>query len=194
MNKYLKKIKSIIKPKPFYMKDNKKYKKFDIGDYTYGRPKIIGFDGNNTLKVGKFCSIASNITIFLGVEHQTRWVTTYPFVQFPELIKGKEVNKSKGSVIIGNDVWIADDALILSGVTIGDGAVIAAKSVVTKDVQPYEIVGGNPAKHISFRFSEDQIEQLLKIKWWNWNIEKIKLELDLILSNNIDNFIQKHSQ
>lgn len=80
----------------------------------------------------------------------------------------------------------------LSGVTIGDGAVIAARSVVTKNVKPYEIVGGNPARHIKFRFSESQINSLLEIKWWNWDIEKIKANFDLILSPNIDDFISKH--
>ncbi len=192
MNKLLKKIKRVIKPKPFYMKDNKKYKSFDIGEYTYGRPKVLGFDGRHTLSVGRFSSLASNITIYLGVEHQTRWVSMYPFLEFPELIKGKEVNRSKGNVTIGNDVWIADDALILSGVTIGDGAVIGAKAVVAKDIKPYEIVAGNPAKHVRFRFSEEQIEKLLEIKWWNWDIDKVKSEIELILSDNIDNFIEKH--
>jgi len=192
MNKLFKKIKRIIKPKPFYMKDNKKYKHFDIGDYTYGRPKVIGFDGRATLSVGRFSSLATNITIYLGVEHQTRWVSMYPFLEFPELIRGKEVNRSKGDVVIGNDVWIADDALILSGVTIGDGAVIGAKAVVAKDVKPYEIVAGNPARHVRFRFSDDQIEKLLEIKWWNWDIEKVKSEIDLILSGEVDTFIEKH--
>ncbi|MEA1914883.1 MAG: CatB-related O-acetyltransferase [Campylobacterota bacterium] len=192
MNSFLKKIKSIIKPKPFYMKDNKKYKIFEIGDYTYGRPKVIGYDGRYTIKVGRFSSLATNITIFLGVEHQTRWVTTYPFLEFPDLIKGKEVNKSKGNVIIGNDVWIADSAMILSGVTIGDGAVVGARAVVAKDVQPYEIVGGNPAQHIRYRFDEETREKLLEIKWWDWNIEKVKSEIDLILCDDISTFVNKH--
>jgi len=188
----LKKIKNYFKNKPFYMKDNKKYKNYTIGNHTYGRPKIIGYDGKYVLKVGSFCSIASNITIYLGVEHQTKWVTTYPFIEFSHLTKNKILNKSKGDVIIGNDVWIADGALILSGVTIGDGAVIGARAVVTKNVAPYEIVGGNPAQHIRFRFSPQQIESLLAIKWWTWDIEKIKENFDLILSPNIDDFIQKH--
>lgn len=189
----LKKIKEYIKAKkyPFYMKDNKKYKKHDIGEYTYGRPNVFGDDA--ILKIGKFCSLAMNTTIYLGAEHQTKWVTTYPFfVKFKEA--SHTSNTTKGNVIIGNDVWLADGVLILSGVTIGDGAVIAARSVVTKDVKPYEIVGGNPAKHIKFRFSESQINSLLEIKWWNWDIEKIKANFDLILSPNIDDFISKHKE
>lgn len=164
-----------------------------IGEYTYGRPTVLGFNNTSTLHVGKFCSIASNVTIYLGVEHQTKWITTYPFVEFPDLIKNRPVNLSKGDVVIGNDVWIADGALILSGVTIGDGAVIGARSVVAKDIKPYEIVAGNPAKHIRFRFNPDQIGKLMAIKWWYWDIEKIKDNFDLILNNNIDLFIERHS-
>ena len=185
------KIKRFIKEKkyPFYMCENKKYKRYDIGQYTYGKPKVFGDEAN--LKIGKFCSIAMGTTIYLGAEHHMDWVTTYPF--FAKFDEAKHTsNTTKGDVIIGNDVWIADGALILSGVTIGDGAVIGARAVVTKNVAPYEIVGGNPARHIRFRFSPEQIESLLIIKWWDWDIEKIKENFDLILSPNIDNFIQKH--
>ena len=187
----LKKIKRILKPKPFYMKDNKKYKHFEIGDYTYGKPNIQGYDGRATFKIGRFCSIASNVTIFLGIEHRTDWITTYPFVEFPECCKSG-VNKSKGDVTIGNDVWVGDGALILSGVSIGNGAVIGARAVVTKDVKPYEIVAGNPARHIRFRFDEETIAGLTKIRWWDWPIEKIKAESDTILSENTAEFITKN--
>jgi len=184
-------LKRYIKEKkhPFYMKDNKKYKKYDIGEYTYGRPKIFGNEAN--LKIGKFCSIAMGTTIYLGSEHHTEWITTYPsFAKFKKANFAS--NTTKGDVIIGNDVWIGDSALILSGVTIGDGAVIGARAVVTKDVKPYEVVAGNPAKHIRFRFSKEQIKKLLEIKWWNWDIEKIEENFDLLLSNNIEAFIKKH--
>ena len=184
-------IKRYIKEKrhPFYMADNKKYKKYDIGKYTYGRPKIFGNEAN--LKVGKFCSISMTTTIYLGAEHHIDWVTTYPFfAKFKEA--SSKANTTKGDVIIGNDVWIGDGAMILSGVTIGDGAVVGARALVTKDVKPYEIVGGNPAKHIKYRFNEEQIEKLLKIKWWNWSIEKIIDNFDLILNDDIDTFIAKH--
>jgi len=174
------------------MIDNKKYKNFNIGAYTYGEPKLYASEGS--FSIGKFCSIASDVIIYTGAEHQTSWVTTYNFVKFAEKLPKREITKSKGKVIIGNDVWIAHGALILSGVTIGDGAVIGARAVVTKDVKPYEIVGGNPAKHIRFRFSEEQIEKLLKIKWWDWDIKKIEANFDLILSDDIDKFIQKNKQ
>lgn len=170
------------------MSENKKYKRFQVGKTTYGRPSVFG-DGN--LKIGNFCSISTTATISLGEEHHSEWISTYPMdVLFK--IKNKKTTYSKGDVTIGNDVWIADGALILSGVTIGDGAVIGAKAVVAKDVKPYEIVAGNPARHVRYRFNEDQIEKLLEIKWWNWDIEKVKLEIELILSDDIDKFIEKH--
>ncbi|MEI6155241.1 MAG: CatB-related O-acetyltransferase [Deltaproteobacteria bacterium] len=101
--------------------------------------------------------------------------------------------RDKGDVIIGNDVWIGQGVTILSGVSIGDGAVIAAKSIVTKSVKPYEIVGGNPSKHIRFRFSEDYIEKMLKIQWWNWEISKITENIELLTSDNLLVFLDRHS-
>ena len=97
---------------------------------------------------------------------------------------------SKGNIVIGNDVWIAQDATILSGVTIGDGAVIGANSVVTKDVEPYTIVAGNPARPISKRFDDQTIEDLLRIKWWNLPMEDLEKKKDLIFSTDIEAFIR----
>jgi virginiamycin A acetyltransferase len=99
---------------------------------------------------------------------------------------------TKGNVIIGNDVWIAENATIISGVTIGDGAVIANNSHVVKNVEPYSIVGGNPAKLIKYRFTKDQIDKLLSIKWWYWTDNKINENIHLLCNNNIDNFISLH--
>ncbi len=184
----IKKIKEFIKElrRPYYTNKKKRYKNFSIGNYTYGSPKIYANPEN--FKIGKFCSIASDVVFYAGGEHNYNWISSY---NFSPKFKCIPCTKSKGDVIIGNDVWLADGVLVLSGVTIGDGAVIAARSVVTKDVKPYEIVGGNPARHIKFRFSESQINSLLEIKWWNWDIEKIKANFDLILSPNIDDFISK---
>jgi acetyltransferase-like isoleucine patch superfamily enzyme len=177
----------------FFTKDiiHEKYRK-NIGDYTYGSPKIFDWGEGATLKIGKFCSIADGVVIFLGGEHRTDWVTTYPF-SAPELnqyfptaknIKGHP--KTKGDVIIGNDVWLGYNSIILSGVKIGDGAVIGACSVVTKNVPPYTIVAGNPAKIIRKRFSTKIIKKLLKIKWWNWPIEKIKKNVKFLCTNNLE--------
>jgi len=186
------KLKKFFKEKrhPYYMIDNKKYRNFDIGKYSYGKPKIYASPGSFSL--GKFCSIADGVVIYTGAEHRIDWVTSYNFEKFPEFLINKDMTQSKGNVKIGNDVWIADGAIILSGVNIGDGAVVGARAVVTKDIQPYEIVAGNPAKHIRYRFDEDSRNKLLKIKWWDWDIEKIKLEFDLMLNDDIKKFISKH--
>jgi len=185
----LKKIKSYFKEKrkSYYTNKNKRYKKFKIGEYTYGKPKI--YSDPESIEIGKFCSLADGVTIYSGGEHNYNWVSTYNF--FPRL-SNKICSKSKGKVKIGNDVWIADGALILSGVTIEDGAVIGARAVVSKDVAPYEIVAGNPARHIRYRFDAETIQELSEIKWWDWDIEKIKDNFDLILSDDISKFIEKH--
>jgi len=186
-----KKIKKLIKEKrhPYYMNENKKYKKYKIGVYTYGKPKI--YANENSIEIGSFCSIADGVTIYSGAEHHHDWISSY---HFSAKFECKECSTTKGYVSIGNDVWIGDGALILSGVTIGDGAVIAARAVVVKDVKPYSIVGGNPAKHIKFRFDEKHIKQLLNIKWWYWEIEKIRKNFNLILNDDIHAFIKKHTK
>ena len=115
----------------------------EIGDYTYGIPNIKAWDESTKIKIGKFCSIAQGVTILAGGEHQSKWVTTYPFnalLQTFSHIQGHP--KTKGDINIGNDVWLATDVKILSGVNIGDGAIIAAGSVVTKDIPPYALGGG----------------------------------------------------
>lgn len=166
------------------------YKKYDIGAWTYGEPRICDWGEGTTLKIGKYCSIAEGVTIFLGGNHRTDWVTTFPFSKLwseASHIPGHPA--SNGNVVIGNDVWIGFQSLILSGVTIGDGAVIAARSVVTKNVPPYAIVGGSPAKVLHMRFSPDEIHWLLSIAWWNWPEEKIVNALPLLLNENITPFI-----
>jgi acetyltransferase-like isoleucine patch superfamily enzyme len=157
---------------------------YDIGDFTYGTPTVLAWGEGTRLKIGKFCSIAENVTIFLGGNHKTEWVTTYPFpalyVQFPEASHIPGYPATKGGVEIGNDVWIGYSAMILSGVKIADGAVIAAGAVVTRDVGPYEIWGGNPAKLIKKRFSDTTINRLLLEKWWDWPIEEIRKRMDYL--------------
>ena len=164
------------------------------GRGSYGDPKVLSYGEGAHLQIGQFCSIAEGVTIFLGGEHRPDWVTTYPFNVLRRETAGhvKGHPKTKGDVKIGNDVWIGRDACILSGVTIGDGAVIGARALVAKNIPPYAIVGGNPAKIIRFRFDETTIQKLLAIAWWNWPDEKINSSIDLLLSNEVGNFISHY--
>lgn len=163
---------------------------FHMGEGSYGSPTVLSWGEGTIGRVGKYSSIASGVIIMLGGEHRTDWVTTYPFsALWPEAAHIQGHPKTKGNVFIGHDVWIGHDAFILSGVTIGSGAVVAAKSVVTKDVPPYAIVGGNPAKIIRYRFDNETILKLLSIAWWDWPREEISHAIPYLLSDNIQNFI-----
>lgn len=177
--------------KKFFTRDFPAYRQYEIGEYTYGQPTVLyGNEPGAKLVIGRFCCIADGVIILLGGNHRIDWVTTYPFnIIFEEFKEIKGHPATKGDVIIGNDVWIGQQAMILSGVNIGDGAVVAARSVVTKNVEPYTIVGGNPARPIRRRFSEEIIHRLLKIQWWNWDIEKIKEFVPLLMNNNIEAFL-----
>lgn len=166
------------------------YPHFAIGRASYGDLKILEWGNDAQLRIGAFCSISNEVTIFLGGEHHIDWVTTYPFpALWPSASHIKGHPLSKGDVVIGNDVWIGYKATILSGVTIGDGAVVGAHSLVTKDVPPYTIVAGNPAKIVRKRFDDATIERLLKIAWWNWDDQTIEHFLPLLLQNDIAAFL-----
>ena len=142
--------------------------------------------------VGKFCSIACGAKfIFTSANHSLKSLSTYPFPIFFEEW-GLDVSDitdawdNKGDIIVGNDVWIGYEAVILSGVTIGDGAIVGSRAVVTKDIPPYTIVGGVPAKPIRKRFDDVTIARLLELKWWDWSEERIKANLKIIQSGRID--------
>nr|WP_281415630.1 CatB-related O-acetyltransferase [Pelotalea chapellei] len=161
-----------------------------IGAFTYGIPKVY-FHDSNKLIIGKYGSISSKVVIFLGGEHRTDFVSTFPFNQFFSTHRYLEGHPAtRGDVTIGNDVWIGFGSLIVSGVTIGDGAVIGANSVVTKPVPPYAVVAGNPAKIIRYRFSNEIIERLLVIKWWNWNSEDINEGVPFLFNTDISAFFR----
>jgi len=171
-------------------RNNPQYSEYCIGRFTYGEPTVMNW-GEASLEIGSFCSISTNVTILVGGNHRTDWVTTFPFSALWEGyhdITGHPA--TNGNVIIGNDVWIGTGVTILSGVTIEDGAVIGAGSVVTKNVAPYTIVAGNPARLIRKRFDDDLIDKLLKIKWWEWNVERIRENIHLMLSQDIEEFIR----
>lgn len=165
-----------------------------IGKHTYGIPNI-SWDrySHSKILIGSFCSIAENVTFFNGSNHNVKWISTYPFrIMFNMEGKYDDGHPStKGNIIIGNDVWIASNVTILSGVEIGDGAVIGANSLVTRNIEPYSVYAGNPARFVKKRFSEDQIEKLLMIKWWAWHDDDIKNAVHLLCSDNINEFIKE---
>lgn len=151
---------------------------------------------HDKLQIGKFCSIACGVKfLFNSANHTLSSLSTYPFPLFFEEwgLEKKDVTNAwdnKGDIVIGNDVWIGYEAVILAGVTIGDGAIIGTRAVVTKDVPPYTIVGGVPAKPIKKRFSEETISALLEIQWWNWSEERIARNIGAIQSGNIEQLKQ----
>lgn len=160
-----------------------------IGDYSYISGPINYIEA---ARIGKFCSIARQTVIGVS-DHNYNWVTTHPIIvdKRYRFISENEPEPQKAAPIIGNDVWIGINSIIQRGVEIGDGAVIAAGSIVTKNVEPYSIVGGVPAKHLKYRFTEKQIEALMKIKWWDWERERIKEEsrymydIEMFIARNI---------
>ena len=182
-----------------------KNQSIEVGNYTIyndfvSDPRL--FEKNNVLYhypinhdrliIGKFCSIACGAKfIFNCANHTLKSLSTYTFPLFYEEwdLPKSEVAAAwdnKGDIVIGNDVWIGFEAVILAGVKIGDGAIIGARAVVTKDVPPYSIVGGIPAKVIRKRYSPDIIEQLLSLKWWDWTKEKIKRNLPFIMAGKLN--------
>ena len=172
---------------------NPAYSPYEIGDWTYGLPAVVCYGEGVKLKIGKFCSIADGVVFLLGGEHRMDMVTTYPLnAFFPFADSQMSHRKIKGDIIVGNDVWIGRNALILSGVTIGNGAVIGAGAVIAKDVPPYAMVVGNPAKVLRLRFDEATIEALNRIAWWDWPMEKVQESLPLLLSEDIQGFVDKY--
>jgi virginiamycin A acetyltransferase len=172
-----------------------------VGDYTYyddpenpqdfERNVLYLYDMyGDKLIIGKFCAIAPRVKFFMnGANHKINAFTTYPFGLFGQ---GWEAgipdikDLTRGDTVIGNDVWIGYESLIMPGVKIGDGAIIAARSMVTEDVEPYTIAGGNPVRPIRKRFNDDVIELLQQLRWWDWDIEKITANIAILCSMDID--------
>ena len=163
-----------------------------IGQGTY--ESIIRRGTFNKITIGNYSSIADGCVCDGGFGHNTKFVTTYPLnekLKNCAHLAGHPV--CRGDISIGSDVWIGEGCLIMSGVTIGDGAVIGARSIVTKDIPPYTIAVGSPAKITRKRFTDEQINKLLDIKWWNWSEQKIIDNAHLLMSDDINSFITAHS-
>ncbi|MGL4243377.1 MAG: CatB-related O-acetyltransferase, partial [Beijerinckiaceae bacterium] len=161
---------------------------FEIGDWSYGRPKVRFPESGAKLSIGRFCSIADGVEILLGGNHRLDFATTYPFGAmtgvWPEAAGRTDFHASKGDVTIGHDVWLGSQCMIMSGVTVGHGAVVAARAVVTRDVPPYAIVGGNPAKIIRRRFEPAVVERLLAARWWDLPRDRIAGLIPLLQSGD----------
>ena len=185
----------------------------EVGDYTIYNDFVADpllFEKNNVLYhypihrekliIGKFCSIACGTKfLFNCANHTLKSLSTYTFPLFYEEWELEKSNittawDNKGDIVIGNDVWIGYEAVIMAGAHIGDGAIIAARAVVTKDVPPYTIVGGTPAKEIRKRFDAEVIQQLLLLKWWNWSTDKIRQCLPSIMEGKINELLTRNKE
>ena len=166
------------------------------GTYASGEPLMQLFHPDNKIVIGKFCSIATSVTIFSGGNHPIDFISTHPLKLFYGVRDFIDWTKDCGDgseeTCIGNDVWLGHGCTILSGASIGDGAIIGAKSVVRGRVPPYAIVIGNPAIIVRYRFSGKIINKLLAIKWWDWPTQKIENEIYRLTSNDIVRFLDEH--
>jgi virginiamycin A acetyltransferase len=198
--------KNTVFPLPHYdrlcfLKNIIKNPNITVGDYTYydDFEDVANFEKNvkyhfdfigDKLIIGKFCMIGSGVTFIMnGANHLSKAISSYPFAVFgngwEHAMEGKSY-PNKGDIVIGNDVWIGHNATIMSGVSIGDGAIIGTNATVVKDVAPYSIVGGNPAAEIRKRFDDSTIQKLLKLAWWDWEMEKITKNVSLLTSGDVE--------
>ncbi|SEM32094.1 chloramphenicol O-acetyltransferase type B [Chryseobacterium taichungense] len=147
-------------------------------------------DDVDKLIIGSFCSIGSGASFIMAGNqgHRHDWISTFPFFYMSEedFRNAADGFQRTGDTVIGNDVWIGSEAMIMPGITVGDGAVIGSRALVTKDVEPYSVVGGNPAKQIRKRFSDEHIDKLLEMQWWHWDEELLKKAIPLLCDSNID--------
>jgi acetyltransferase-like isoleucine patch superfamily enzyme len=163
---------------------------FSIGAFSYGRPKVRFPESGRRLTIGRYCSIADKVEILLGGGHRLDWVSTYPFAamrgHFPDADSPEDYHTSRGDVVIGHDVWLGSGCMILSGVTVGHGAVVAARAVVTRDVPPYAVVAGNPARVVRHRFAPEEVEALLAAAWWDRPREEVSRLVPLLQGGRIE--------
>jgi len=163
-----------------------------MGNMSYYAPNVVKFKGDTgRVIIGNFASVAPDADFYVGGLHRVEWVSLYGLRAMLDLPGAYEdgFTHGRGDIVVGSDTWVTNGCTVMSGVTIGDGAVVGTKAVVAKDVRPYAIVAGNPAKEIRRRFSDEQVEALLRIKWWDWPTELVKERVDALSSPDIDAFI-----
>ena len=167
---------------------------FSIGAYSYGRPKVRFAESGRRLTIGRYCSIADKVEILLGGDHRLDWASTYPFAAmrglWPEADAPADYHASRGDVSIGHDVWLGSGCMILSGVTVGHGAVVAARAVVARDVPPYAVVAGNPARVVRTRFDEATVADLVACAWWDLPHPMVARLVPLLQSGRIPELIE----
>lgn len=166
-----------------------------LGEHSYGDPSVIAYPGDSAkVEIGRYCAIADGTEFMVGGNHRPELVTAYPLRIMFDLPGAFEDGcpATKGNIVIGNDVWIGTDALILSGVTVGDGAVIGASAVVSRDVRPYAIVAGNPAREIRRRFADPLVEALQRIAWWNWTDAEVRSRVEELSNPDVEAFVQRY--
>ena len=189
-------------PQVCYIKNTVHHPQIEIGDYTYydDPEDSENFERNvlylypfidDKLIIGKFCAIATGVKFIMnGANHKISGFSTYPFQIFghgwERVTPKSEEFPHKGDTVVGHDVWLGYQSMVMPGVQIGHGAIVATQSLVVRDVEPYTIVGGNPARQLKQRFDQDTIEELLAIAWWDWNIEKISRNLEAIVAADIN--------
>jgi acetyltransferase-like isoleucine patch superfamily enzyme len=165
-----------------------------MGNMSYYAPNVVKYQGDTgRVIIGNFASVAPDADFYVGGLHRTEWVSQYGLRAMLDLPGAHEdgFTHGRGDIVVGSDTWVTNGCTVMSGVTIGDGAVVGTKAVVAKDVRPYAIVVGNPAREIRRRFSDEQIEALLRIRWFDWPTEKVKEHIELISSPDIDAFIAR---
>ncbi|TXM68926.1 CatB-related O-acetyltransferase [Methylobacterium sp. WL120] len=167
---------------------------FSIGAYSYGRPKVRFAESGRRLTIGRYCSIADKVEILLGGDHRLDWASTYPFAAmrglWPEADAPADYHASRGDVSIGHDVWLGSGCMILSGVTVGHGAVVAARAVVAHDVPPYAVVAGNPARVVRTRFDEAMVADLVACAWWDLPHATVARLVPLLQSGRIPELVE----
>lgn len=165
-----------------------------MGNMSYYAPNVVKYAGDTgRVIIGNFASVAPDADFYVGGLHRTEWVSQYGLRAMLDLPGAHEdgFTHGRGDIVVGSDTWVTNGCTVMSGVTIGDGAVVGTKAVVAKDVRPYAIVVGNPAREIRRRFSDEQVEALLRIRWWDWPTEKVKRHVELISSPEVDAFIAR---